>query len=75
MLDPREYTDWQIAAEAEKNMPKPYDWQERLGLLPEEIMTMDWLAENVVGTIPQAVELTEEAAPVIKQQGVKKEEG
>ena len=44
-------------------------------LLPEEIMTMDWLAENVVGTIPQAVELTEEAAPVIKQQGVKKEEG
>lgn len=44
-------------------------------LLPEEIMTMDWLAENVVGTIPQAGELTEEAAPVIKQQGVKKEEG
>ncbi len=38
MLDPREYTDWQIAAEAEKNMPKPYDWQERLGLLPEEII-------------------------------------
>ena len=38
MLDPREYPDWQIAAEAEKNMPKPYDWQERLGLLPEEII-------------------------------------
>ena len=38
MLDPREYADWQIAAEAEKNMPKPYDWQERLGLLPEEII-------------------------------------
>lgn len=38
MLDPRKYADWQIAAEAEKNMPKPYDWQERLGLLPEEII-------------------------------------
>ena len=38
MLDPREYADWQIAAEAEKNMSKPYDWQERLGLLPEEII-------------------------------------
>ena len=38
MLDPREYADWQIEAEAEKNMPKPYDWQERLGLLPEEII-------------------------------------
>ena len=38
MLDPREYADWQIAAEAEKNMPKPYDWQEQLGLLPEEII-------------------------------------
>lgn len=38
MLDPREYADWQIAAEAEQNMPKPYDWVERLGLLPEEII-------------------------------------
>lgn len=38
MLDPREYADWQIAAEAEKNMPKPYDWAERLGLLPNEII-------------------------------------
>lgn len=38
MLDPRKYADWQISAEAEKNMPKPYDWQERLGLLPEEII-------------------------------------
>ncbi len=38
MLDPREYADWQIAAEAEKNMPRPYDWAERLGLLPEEII-------------------------------------
>ncbi len=44
-------------------------------LTPEEIMTMDWLAENVIGAIPQKEELTEEAVPVIKQQGVKKEEG
>lgn len=39
-------------------------------MLPEEIMTMDWLAENVVGSIPKKEELTETAAPVIKQQGV-----
>lgn len=45
MLDPREYADWQIAAEAEKNMPKPYDWQERLGLLPERLfLTAKWLS-------------------------------
>jgi len=44
-------------------------------LTPEEVMTMDWLAENVVGRIPQKEELTEEAVAVIKQQGVKKEEG
>ena len=37
---------------------------------PEEIMTMDWLAGNVVGAIPRKEELTEQAAPVIKQQGV-----
>ena len=40
-------------------------------MLPEEIMTMDWLAENVIGSIPTKEELTETAEPVIKQQGVK----
>lgn len=42
-------------------------------LSPEEIMTMDWLAENVIGSIPTVEELKEQAAPVIMQQGVKKE--
>ena len=42
-------------------------------MLPEEIMTMDWLAENVVGSIPKKEELTEQAGPVIKQQGVVRE--
>ena len=44
-------------------------------LSPEEIMTMDWLAENVIGSIPNKEELKEEAEPVIKQQGVQKKEG
>lgn len=44
-------------------------------LSPEEIMTMDWLAENIVGIIPSKEELKEQAEPVIKQQGVKKKEG
>lgn len=38
---------------------------------PEEIMTMDWLAENVIGSIPKKEELKEQAEPVIKQQGIK----
>ena len=42
-------------------------------LSPEEIMKMDWLAENVIGSIPKQEELKEQAAPVVKQQGVKKE--
>lgn len=42
-------------------------------LSPEEIMTMDWLAENIIGTIPTKEELKEQAVPVIDQQGVKKE--
>ena len=42
-------------------------------LSPEEIMTMDWLAENIIGTIPKKQELKEQAVPVIDQQGVKKE--
>lgn len=40
-------------------------------LSPEEIMKMDWLAENVIGDIPGQEELKEQAAPVVKQQGVK----
>ncbi|MDE6015131.1 MAG: BMP family ABC transporter substrate-binding protein [Acetatifactor sp.] len=44
-------------------------------LSPEEIMTMDWLAENVIGSIPDSGELKEQAAPVVEQQGVKKKEG
>ena len=36
MLDPRVYKDWQIAEEAEKSMPNPKQWQEKLGLTDEE---------------------------------------
>lgn len=43
-------------------------------LMPEEIMTMDWLADNVIGFIPKKEELKEKAEPVVKQQGVKKED-
>ncbi len=43
-------------------------------MLPEEIMTMDWLADNVIGSIPTKKELKEQAEPVVRQQGVKKED-
>ena len=44
-------------------------------MTPEEIMTMDWLAENVIGSIPKKEELKDKAKPVIEQQGVQKKEG
>ncbi len=44
-------------------------------LSPEEIMTMDWLAENIIGEIPKKEELKEQAKPVMKQQGIKEQEG
>ncbi len=37
--------DWQISAEAEKNMPTPEQWRETLGLTPEEILPMGRLAK------------------------------
>lgn len=40
-------------------------------LTPEEIVTMDWLAENVIGSIPKKGELQDKAKQVVKQQGVK----
>ncbi len=41
-------------------------------LSPEEIVTMDWLAENVIGSIPKEDELKEQSKPVISQQGIDK---
>lgn len=44
-------------------------------LTPEEIMTMDWLAENIIGSIPGEQELTEKAKPVLSQQGIQTKKG
>ena len=38
MLDPTIYKDWQIAEEAEKNLPSVEYFREKLGLLPDEII-------------------------------------
>ncbi len=39
-------------------------------LTPEKIITMDWLAENVIGAIPKMADLVEKAKPVVLNQGV-----
>jgi len=38
MLDPTVYKDWQIAEEAEKNLPSVDYFREKMGLLPDEII-------------------------------------
>ena len=43
-------------------------------LSAEEIITMDWLVENVVGQIPELKELTEEAQALVQVQGIKIDE-
>lgn len=42
-------------------------------LSSEEIITMDWLADNVEGRLPDFDELIDEAKPLVKLQGVGKE--
>lgn len=44
-------------------------------LSPDEIATMDWLADNVIGSIPKDEELQETVKPAVRQQGIKKKEG
>lgn len=39
-------------------------------MTPEEIILMDWLAENVIGSIPEPQELVESAKPVVTIQGI-----
>jgi len=36
--DPKRLADWEIAAEAERGMPAPEEWGERLGLRKEEVI-------------------------------------
>lgn len=43
-------------------------------LSPDEIITMDWLVENVMGKIPELEELTEEAQALMQLQGIKADE-
>ena len=38
MLDPTVYKDWQIAEEAERNLPSVEYFREKMGLLPDEII-------------------------------------
>lgn len=40
-----EMADWQISEQAEKNMPTPDQWREKLGLQKDEIMPMGRLAK------------------------------
>lgn len=41
-------------------------------LSPDEIVSMDWLAENVIGHIPSKEEIVESAMPAFLQQGIDK---
>lgn len=42
------------------------------GITAEEIVTMDWLAENIIGSIPTMSDLAEDARSVVQVQGVTK---
>ena len=39
-FDATKLADWQISEEAEKNMPTPDEWRERLGLQKDEMLPM-----------------------------------
>lgn len=46
--------------------------RENQTLSPNDIITMDWLSDNIIGEIPVIDELEENAKPVAIQQGLKK---
>ncbi len=48
--------------------------REGQSLKPEQIITMNWLAENVVGRIPEFEELNEEAQALLQLQGIRVDE-
>ena len=44
-FDATKLADWQISEEAEKNMPTPEDWRDRLGLQKDEMLPMGRLSK------------------------------
>jgi formate--tetrahydrofolate ligase len=44
-FDPTRLADWQISEEAEKNMPSPEEWRDKLGLQGDEVLPMGRLAK------------------------------
>ncbi len=44
-FDATKLADWQISEEAEKNMPTPEDWRQRLGLQKDEMLPMGRLSK------------------------------
>lgn len=52
----------------------PIKLEENRTLSPEEIITMDWLAKNVIGEIPDFSSLTDAAQTVVRLQGIRKPE-
>jgi len=43
--DATKLADWQISEEAEKNMPSPEEWSEKLGLQKDEMLPMGRLSK------------------------------
>ncbi|MFZ2198386.1 MAG: formate--tetrahydrofolate ligase, partial [Thermodesulfovibrionales bacterium] len=43
--DATKLADWQISEEAEKNMPTPEEWREKLGLQKDEMLPMGRLSK------------------------------
>ncbi len=48
--------------------------EEDSSLSPKDIITMNWLADNIIGRIPSLDELREDAHTVVKLEGTNKEE-
>ncbi len=48
--------------------------REGQSLAPEDIVSMSWLAENVVGRLPEYTELSDEAKSLVRLQGVVEKE-
>lgn len=47
------------------------DYQSR-AITPQELITMDWLADNVVGSLPAFDQLLPEAQALTRTQGIQK---
>ena len=70
-MPPPPLPDYRATEDASQNSPGSHPSQSGTALIPQDIIHMDYLVDNVIGRIPAIDELTDVAQTLVSLQGVR----